>query len=803
MSTLIQDLRYAARTLAKSPGYAAVAVVTLALGIGANTAIFSVLNGVLVQPLPYPESQRMVELAETDHGQSDQMDVTYGGLEFLQQHHGPFEALAGAASVGLNVFAGNRAEHVDALRVSPEYFRVFHAAPALGRTFRPDDDRAAAANVAVLSHGLWMRQFGGDPGVVGRTAMMDGAPYTVIGVMPAEFVALPPADVWTTLAPVARTVGSGENIEVLARLAPGVGLEQGRAALSALNGEFRRRFPNTLRKEGALSLFRMQDMAVQDVRTPILVLFVAVGLVLLIACANVANMMLGRATSRSREMAVRAALGASRGRLIHQLLTESALLAVVAGAAGAVLAAWGLAGLLSLAPEGMLQVASIHLDARALGFAFGISLLTGLLFGLAPAFQSSRADLNEPLKEAAGRATAGGRRGRLRDALVVGEVALSLVLFVGAALLLQTFRNMVRNEPGFDPSRMLSAEIWFSGTRHDTPEKIAAFCRELTGRLEAQPGIQAAAVVEAGQPLERGGRLGMALDGAQSLGSVDYRSVTPDYFRALGIPLREGRLFTEADGTGAEPVALVNASFSRRFASDAAVGHTVRVGGSDNAARNVIGVVGDVKSFVGQPARPTVFIPVAQTPYGLFRIFEGWFPTHLVVRAEGNPEALRTTVERTMRELDPEVPVGRVRTMEQVLAGSLALQQFLMVLLGAFAGLAIVLATIGVYGLMSYMVAQQRHEIGIRLALGARPQDIWRRVVGRGLILSVAGVTLGAGGALALTRLLAGLLFGIRPDDPLTFTGAVVALVAAGALACAIPAARAACVDPMVALRYE
>jgi putative ABC transport system permease protein len=803
MNTLIHDLRYAARTLAKSPGYAVVAVLTLALGIGANTAIFSVLYGVLLQPLPYPESQRMVVLAEIDHGQYGQVDVTYDGLEFLQQHHGPFEALAGAASVGLNVFVGNRAEHVDALRVSAEYFRVFHAAPALGRSFTAEDDRPDGGRVAVLSHGLWMRQFGGDPGVVGRTAMMDGAPYTVIGVMPAGFVELQQADVWTTLAPAARTVGSGENVEVLARLAPGIGLEQARAVLSALNEEFRRSFPNTLEKEGTLSLFRMQDLAVQDARTPILVLFAAVGLVLLIACANVANMMLGRATARTREMAVRAALGASRGRLVRQLLTESGLVAVTAGAVGLALAGWVLSGLLSLAPEGMLQVASIHLDIRALGFTFGVSLFTGLLFGLAPAFQTSRADLNEPLKEAAGRTTVGGRRGRLRDSLVVGEVALSLILFVGAALLLQTFRNLVRNEPGFDPSRVLSTEIWFSGTSHDTPEKIAALCRELTGRLEAQPGIQAAAVVEAGQPLERGGRTGMALDGVESLGSVDYRSVTPDYFRALGIPLHEGRLFTAADGTGGAPVALVNASFARRIAANAALGHAVRIGSSDQPPRTVVGVVGDVKSFVGQPARPTVFIPVAQTPDRLFRVFEQWFPTHVMVRGAGNPEALRTTVERTLRELDPEVPVGRVRTMEQVLAGSLALQQFLMVLLGALAGLAIVLATIGVYGLMSYMVAQQRHEIGIRLALGASPQDIWRRVVGRGLILSGAGVTLGAGGAFAFTQLLAGILFGVRPDDPLTFASAAAALVAAGTLACAIPASRAARVDPMVALRYE
>ena len=799
-----QDIRYAARTLAKSPGFAVVAILILALAIGANTAIFSVLYGVLLRPLPYTESARIVQLAEIDvnKGIYDEMDVTYPELQYLEQHHTAFEALAGTAEVGLSVFYGGRAEHVDALRVSPEYFRIFAATPLVGRTFIPEDDRETGSNVAVLSHGLWLRQFGGDPAVVGRTAIMDGAPYVILGVMPAEFEANPPADIWTTLAPVAHSVGNGENIAVVARLARGVRFEQARAAIESTDEEFRRLFPHTLGKESGLTLFRMQDIVVHDVKAPILVLFGAVGLVLLIACANVASMMLGRASARSREMAVRAALGASSGRLVQQLLTESALVGLAAGVLGAVLAAWGLAGVLSLAPVGILHAAQIHLDLRALAFTFGISLLTGLLFGLAPAFEARRGDLNEPLKAAAGRTASGGRGSRLRDALVLGEVAVSLILLVGAALLLRTFRNLMNNAPGFDPGRVLSAEIWLNGTRYDSTEKMGVFCRELTARLHLQPGVSASAVVEAGLPLQRGGNEGVRLDGEWLRAQVDYRSVTPEFFRALGIPLQQGRAFGDGDDTAGTPVAIVNSSFARRFTSGQGLGHAVTFGERD-ASRVVVGVVGDVKSYVGLPAQPTVFIPVAQTPYGLFRVFEGWFPTHVLVRTDGNPLALGQTLERTLRQMDPQVPIGRVRSMEQVLSSSLALQQFLMVLVSAFAGVAFALAMIGVYGVMSYVVTQQRREIGIRLALGARPANMWRRVLGRGMALAGAGAVAGIGGALALTRLLRNLLFGVGANDPLTFTAVVVALAAAAALACAVPAYRAARVDPMVALRYE
>lgn len=803
MDTIRQDIRYALRTLAKNPGFALVAVLMLALAIGANTAIFSVLYGVLLRPLPYPDAGRIVQLAEVSGGLWDEMDVTYPELEYLEQHRAPFAALAGTTNVGLSVFAGNRAEHVNALRVSPEYFRVFGGSPLFGRTFIPEDDRESGSNVAVLSHGLWTRQFSADPGVVGQSALMDGVPYTIIGVMPADFVAVQPVDVWTTLAPVARTVGSGENIAVVARLAPGVGLGQAHAAIDSLNEEFRRLFPQTLGKEGFLDVFRMQDIVVQDVKAPILVLFAAVGLVLLIACANVASMMLGRAAARSREMAVRAALGASSGRLIRQLLTESMVVALAAGALGILLARWGLAALLTLAPPGMLHVRDIHLDPGVLGFTLAVSILTGVLFGLVPAYQSSRADLNEPLRDAAGRTTAGEARKRLRDVLVVGEVAVSLVLLVGAALLLRTFRNLVNNTPGFEPGRVLSAEIWLNGTRYDTTEKMSVFCRDLVARMAGQPGVGTAAVVQAGMPLERGGNVGVRLDGEWIHASVDYRSVTPEFFRALGLPLHQGRVFTDADTMDGEVVAVVNASFARRFTSNEALSHNLLVGGSDKSARRVVGVVGDVKSFVGLPAQPTVFIPVAQTPYGLFRVFEGWYPTHVLVRTDGNPLALGPVVERTLQQMDSQVPVGRVRSMEQVLSTSLGLQQFLMVLVSVFAGLAIALAMIGVYGLMSYLVAQRTREIGIRLALGARPADIWRRVLTRGLALAGSGVAVGIAGALAMTRLIAGLLFGVRPEDPITIVAVVLSLFLATALACAVPAFRAARVDPMVALRHE
>jgi predicted permease len=551
-----------------------------------------------------------------------------------------------------------------------------------------------------------------------------------------------------------------------------------------------------------LDLFPYQDLVAGPVRTPVRVLFGAIGFVLLIACANVANLVLGRATTRERELALRAALGAGRGRLLRGLVAESLILALAGGALGLLLANWGLQGLLAMVPAGLPRAETIRLDGWAFAFTFGLSLLTGIVFGLAPAWRTARRDLHERLREGTGRATEGMARGRARGALVVGEVALSVVLLVGAMLLLRTFANLLRTDPGFATDHLLTAEIWLRGTRYDSTGTIGAFYRELTERLEALPGVRSAAVVEAGLPLQRGGNLGVQVDGEWLRMASEYRTVTPNYLQVLGVPLVRGRMFTAGDAAGAEPVAIVNQAFAQRHLGDAeALGRVLKLGG--DAPRRVIGVVGNLKSFIGAPAAPGVFIPSAQTSAGMTRGFSSWYPIHVVVRTAVEPAVLGDPLARTIRETDAAVPVGRVRTMEEVLAGSLAFQRFVMLLLSLFAAMGVVLAAVGIYGVMSYSAARRTHEIGVRLALGAVPGDVVRLVLRRGMALTGAGVVLGLAGALALTRLLASTLFGVTPTDPLTF-GAVTALLAVVALmACYLPARRAAGGDPVEALRYE
>ncbi len=803
MDALLADLRYARRTLAKSPGFTAVAVLTLALGIGPNTAIFSLVYGVLLKPLPYHESDRLVGLAEIYQGNRSELAVTYSEFRYLEDHSPVFERLAVSASVGFSVFTGDIAERVNGLRVSKDFFATLGVRPALGRDFLAEEDQLGGPSVAILSHGYWMRRFGGDTGVVGRAIALDGRPTTIVGVMPASFRWLSPVDVWSTMAQVAHSsIGDGENLHFVGRLKPGLSFDQAQARMQTVFAGFRQEFKTRLPLGVGEQLFPLRQVVVGAIETPVHALFGAIALVLLIACANLANLLLGRAAARGRELAVRLAIGAGRARLVRQILTESVLLALAGGALGLILADWGLRALLPLMPENLALPAEIHLDRWALLFTGVTSLCVGVVLGLLPAWQATTADPHVGLKEGTGRATTGAGTGRLRGALVVSESALSLVLLVGAGLLLRTVANLMRTDAGFDPRRVIAAEIWLTGPRYDSTTAIAAFYDRLRERLEASPGIRSAAVIEAGIPLVRGGNLAVAVDGAYP-GPTNYRTVTPRYFETMAIPVRRGRDFVAGDVQTAEPVAIVSASFAERYLGGDGLGRMVTVGGRSAAPRRVVGVVGDTKQFIGAPVTPTAYVPSAQTPAGFTRLFNSWFPIHVVVRTAGGPAVLKEFVARTIRATDARVPLGRVRTMEEILSASLAFHRFLMLLLVAFAGLAVALAAVGIYGVMSYLVTQSTREIGVRIALGALPRQVRGVVIGHGMLLAGLGAIVGVAGSLALTRLLGSQLYGVTPTDAVTLGGVTALLLLVALVACVIPARRATRVDPMVALRHE
>ena len=787
----------------RAPAFTLVALLTLALGIGANTAIFSVLYGVLLRPLPYPEPERLVGLSEVYQGTRDERDVTYPEFTFLRDNTSTFESFAVSTSVGFDVYATGGAERVDGLRVSKDYFRVLGSRPALGRDFTTDDDVLGGPNVVILSHGLWVRGFGGDSALVGRAISVEGAPYTVVGVMPAGFRSPFPVDLYSTMGQVSRSIGGGENLHVIARLRAGTTLAQARNATAPAVAAFMRQFIRHAPADFAIGFYPYRRLLVTDLRTPIGALFVAVGLVLLIACANVANLVLSRAAGRTRELAVRVSLGATRRRLARQLLTESVLLGLLGGAAGLVVATWGLSLLLPLVPTYLARAADIRLDGRALLFTVIASILTGLLFGLVAAWRAGKVAVSDSLKEGSGRTTAAPAEGRLRNALVVGEVALSLVLSVGAGLLIQSIAHLVRTDPGFDPGHVLAVEMWLTGSGYDSTAQIAGFYQRLEERLDATPGVRSAGVVEAGLPLEQGGNFGAAVQGTYLQATINYRTVTPEFFPTLGIPVKQGRNFQRLDVGSGEPVAVVSESFARRFLGAQPLDKMLVVGGRTQPPRRVVGVVGDVKQLVEAPVVPTVYLPSAQTPAGFTRLFNGWFPIHAVVRTDGDPAALTATVARVARETDARVPIGRIRTMDQVLSDALAFRRLVVLLLSLFAGLAAALAAVGTYGVMSYLVAQRTHEFGVRVALGAPPLEVLRMVLRRGIVLAGGGALLGLAGAAALTRLLASQLYGVRAVDPATFIAVTALLLLVALLACWIPARRATRVDPMDALRSE
>ena len=806
MKTLVEDARYGLRLLWKSPAFTMVAVLTLSLGIGANTAIFSVVNGVLLRSLPYPESDRIVQICISYKGEVDYSSFTAREFEYWKAHSEPFSSLAARTGVGVNLAGGSESVRVRAHRVSSTYFNVLGVPPVFGRNFSADEDTPGGPNVTILSHDLWKTQFGGDPDLVGRNVLLDGASYAVIGVMPAEFRSLPPADVWTTIAQANSSTGSGRNYTVVGRLKKGISADQADSYLSLAKDSFISLFRRDLAKYREAFAFRSMPLAYMlsvDYRLPLLVLFASIGFVLLIACVNLANLFMARTATRRREFAMRAALGASKWRLFSQLLTETALLGLAGGVLGLMFAYSGLSFLLSLAPADLPRLQEISLDARSLWFTGLISLLCGILFGIAPAVQSSRTNLNESLKQDGGRGNTGSDRQRLRGALVIGEVALSFVLLAGASLLIQTFANLLRTNPGFQPNHILSVQIWPTGEKISSTEALANFDRQVIEKMEAIPGVQSAAIVTGGPPLEGGGNeYFQFLGGKAGEGiSADYRQITPQYFRTLGVPLLRGRTFTGTDSAHSNGVAIISrAMMQASYSGQNPIGEHLRVEGRDF---EIVGVAGDIRSAITELAPPTVFVPEAQADIDVTRAFVGWYPSSILVRTALNPSILDKSIVNAVHSADPSVPIGNIRSMDEVLSTSVSFQRFLMTLMSLFAGLALVLAMLGVYGILAYFVAQRTNEIGVRMALGALRSDVLRMVVRRGMLLTVSGLIAGLFGALVLTRFLARQLYGITAADPRVLILVVLALGFIASLACYLPALRASRVDPMVALRYD
>ncbi|HEV2349248.1 MAG TPA: ABC transporter permease [Terriglobia bacterium] len=799
------DFRYGVRTLAKSPGFTSLAVLTLALGIGANTSIFSVVNAVLLRPLPFRDSGRLMVLSETNERQPH-VSVSYPNyFDWRQQNH-VFEDMASFQPRDFNLAGVSEPENIGGAAVSSSLLRTLGIKPLLGRDFIPEEDKKGAEPVVMLSHGLWQRRFGGEASAVGKTLTLDGKPFTIIGVLPPQFMLYEEAQVYTPIGvwmdADMMERGAHNDTSVVARLKPGVALPQAQADMDTIARQLEQQYPTT-NKGYRVEMISLRDKFVGDSGPPILVLFAAVGLVLLIACVNVANLLLARGTARSREIAIRSALGASRVRVVRQLLTEGLTLALMSGAFGLLLGAWGIAGLVALIPESFIMGPPIVVDRRVLAFTAALSLFTVIISCLVPALQASKPDLNETLKES-GRTSSGGiHRLQLRNLLAVSEIALALLLLIGAGLMMKSFARLLAVDPGFNPESVLTMSLSLRGPQYEKPEQITAFCQQALQRVRALPDVRYSALGTELPLTDNHSRNDITIEG-QPIPEIDkfphpdFHVVSPDYFKAMGIPLMRGRDFTEADNPQSPGVVLISQSLARRFwPMGDAVGKTILIGhpASKNPSLTIVGIVGDTKQYGLAAATPwEVYLSYLQHPTGNFRV---------VVRTVANPENLTAIVKSEIRAVDRDVPFSEVETMRNLVSDSVGSQRMTMLLLGLFAALAMVLAAVGIYGVISYSVGQRTHEIGIRMALGAERRDVLWFVMDRGFTLTAFGVSTGLVGALALTRFLSSLLYGVSATDSFIFGGVSMLLTVVALLASYIPARRATKVDPMVALRYE
>ena len=799
---MLNDFRYALRQLIKAPSFTFVAIITLALGIGACTAIFSVVNTVLLRPLDAPDSDRLVVIRETQLPQFPEFSVSPPNYLDWEKQTKSYEYLAAYTGASLNLTGEGEPQRLTGLKVTGHYFDVYGVKPLLGRLLLPEEDAPGKNHVVVLSHGFWQRVFGGAKDVVGRSVQLNGEPYQIVGVAPYLGIASK-AEVWTPMAfkpdETDNKARGGHYINVWGRLKPGVTVAQAKAELDVIANQLAVQYPDP-QKGWGIFMMPLQDYLVREVRPVLYTLLGAVGCVLLIACANLANLLLARATARHREISIRAALGAGRGRLVRQLLTESVVLALCGGIAGIVLAKWGLDLLLALAPTTLPRSSEIHLDSGVLLFSLALSIVTGLLFGIAPAWLAARADVNEALKQGTRGSTEGGARGRLRSALVVAEVVLALVLLGGAGLLARSFMQLAHVDPGFIPENATTLRLSLPQKKYAEPEQQNAFANALVERLKDLPGVQAVGITHS-LPLVGDYVLGFNIEGRPAIDPADlpntnYYAVTPDYFRAMGIRLVRGRAFTPQDDAKAPRVAIINETMARQFfPNEDPIGKRINITNGPDAWRQIIGIVGDIKQYgVDKATSAQSYEPFAQVPFSYINV---------VIRTKGSPAALLGALRPAVYAVDKDQPISTIRPLEEIMADSISRQRFAMTLLTVFSAVALVIAAVGIYGVMAYNVVQRTGEFGIRMALGAQQGDVLRLVLTQGGKLIGLGLLIGLLATVAASYAMRSILFNTSAFDPLTLTTITLVLAAVALVACFFPANRATKVNPIEALRAE
>ncbi|MEW6735210.1 MAG: ABC transporter permease, partial [Acidobacteriota bacterium] len=791
--------------LLKRPGFTAVAIITLALGIGANTAVFSVVNTMLLRPLPYNHSERLVKMLRLNKKRGESAP-NHSFLRFTdhQAQNSVFEAMAAYTDTDAALTGDKMPEQVKGIVTSPELFKVLDIQPILGRTFKADDEQPGGAPIAVISYSMWQRRFASNPNVIGQSLNLDGKQNTIIGVLPANFQFLfetESPEYFVLIDPKGEMAvqRDASYLRVLGKLKPGITIKQADVELQSIAARLEQQYQDD--KEESVRLIYAQDDLVGELRTTLLVLLGAVGFVLLIACANVANLQLTHIAQRSREIAIRLALGTDYGRIVRQLLTESLVLSLLGGALGLFFAIWGVDLISAFVPENIPRFKDVNVDATVLGFTLGACVLTGILFGLAPALQASKINLNEALKEGGRNISEGMGRNRMRRLLIISEVALSLILLISAGLLIKSFLYLRNTNPGFNPEQVLTATIPLPNTRYSKDEQILGFYQQLVERAAQLPGVEVAGA-SLGLPLgdtkisTSFTVAGQPDPGPGSEPIAGARIITPGYLRTLRIPLIKGRDFTEKDTADSPKVLLINETLARSyFPGEDPIGKYLNIG-LNEIHGEIVGIVGDVRySRMDRAATPEYYVPHKQVATDYMS---------LVLRVQkGDPTTLYEPLRALIRELDKDIPLYQVYPMERFVSNSVAQQRFSMILFAAFAGLALALASVGIFSVMSALATQRTHEIGVRIALGARPQDVLKLVVGQGMAHALVGIGIGLIGALALTRLMSSLLFEVSTTDPITFIVISLVLITVSLIACLLPACRATKVDPMVALRYE